>query len=195
MKRNAFVCLCLSVLFFGAAGTLTAQQRNNSALSLITNHYAAANFIAGSVSRQDLEAIVQAGVRAPSSNNRQPWHFSVVQDISLVRKVSQMTSAPEGTVLIIISTPGSASPDRWEIFDCGFATQSMYLAAQALGYGSRIYTGPTRESVNGTIKASLGIPAGNSAVAVIRIGTIRAGTDAASSASRRNTADSVTTWR
>ena len=34
-----------------------------------------------------LSAILKAGLEAPSARNRQPWHFSVVQNEELIQKV------------------------------------------------------------------------------------------------------------
>ena len=32
-----------------------------------------------------LSAILKAGLEAPSARNRQPWHYSVVQDAALIQ--------------------------------------------------------------------------------------------------------------
>ena len=34
-----------------------------------------------------LSAILRAGLEAPSARNRQPWHFSVVQDAEIIQEV------------------------------------------------------------------------------------------------------------
>ena len=34
-----------------------------------------------------LSAILRAGLESPSARNRQPWHFSVVQDAALIQEV------------------------------------------------------------------------------------------------------------
>ena len=64
--------------------------------------------------------------------------------------------ALKGNILIIIS--GQDQPGRAAAvaFDCALATENMYLAAQSLGLGSHIYTGPIA-NLN-THKDSVGIP-------------------------------------
>ena len=40
------------------------------------------------VSLADMEAIVQAGINAPSAMNGQPWHFSVITDKTVLEQIS-----------------------------------------------------------------------------------------------------------
>ena len=169
---------------------INAQQ--NADLSVILNHYAARNYSTEPVPRSDLDRIVQAGVRAPSASNRQPWHFTVVQDRSLGRQlVSNLT---EGNALIIVSSQGDGKTNIVQTIDGALAVQSIYLAAQALGYGSRIYTGPVA-NLNNNLKSTFSIPSGYSAVAVVRIGKLQGNVDAVSAASARKNASEVVTYK
>jgi nitroreductase len=72
--------------------------------------------------------------------------------------------------------------------------ESVYLAAQALGYGSRIYTGPM-DSVNRSLKTDLGLPSGYSAVALVRVGKVAPGVDAVSAASSRKDAGGLVNYK
>jgi len=168
---------------------LDAQQ-NPAALSIILNHYAASNFIAGAIPDSDLNLIVQAGIRAPSARNLQPWRFTIVQNRELGRKI--VSGIDEGNVLIVISAQGDGKTNGVQILDCALAVQSIYLAAQALGYGSRIYTGPI-DSINRNFKDDLSLPRTHNAIAVVRIGRIKVpAPDAVSAASsRKNISDLV----
>jgi nitroreductase len=177
------------LIFLTALSSLAAQETTNPGIKPILEHYAASNFITGAVSGGDLDLIVQAGVRAPSSNNRQPWHFTVIQNQKLVKQI--MPLAVEGNVLIVVSIAGIG----WEILDGGLATESIYLAAQVLGYGSRIYTGATRDALNNKFKAELGLPSGYSAIGLVRIGRIATGIDAVSAASARKNPDTTVTYK
>jgi nitroreductase len=184
MKKHAFLITAL----FACAVLSGAQEAD---LGPILNHYAARDFAAGAVSRNDLDLIIRTGVRAPSAGNRQPWHFTVVQNDALARRI--VPNTVDGNVLIVISAPDGGANGR-VILDCALAAQSIYLAAQALGYGSRIYTGPI-DALNRDLKTDLGIPAGDSAVVLVRIGRIRPGVDAVSAASARKTQDSMVTYK
>jgi nitroreductase len=191
MKSSSLPVLILPVFLF-VLGGLEAQETNNAAYNNLIGHYAARNnFIAGAISRSDIEKILTAGLRAPSANNRQPWYFTVVQSRDLAGRI--VPGMPEGNILIVISASGDGKTNGREILDCGLATESIYLAAQALGYGSRIYTGPM-DAVNGRLRAELGLPGGHSAVALVRVGRIEK-IDAVSAASSRKTLNNMVTYK
>ncbi|GHV86894.1 hypothetical protein AGMMS50255_1900 [Spirochaetia bacterium] len=192
MKKLTRYAAALCVLCLSGMPALDAQETNNAGLRPILNHYAARNFIAGAIPKADLDLIVQAGVRAPSAGNRQPWQFTVVQSQNLAKQI--ISNITEGNVLIVISASGDGKTNGSQILDCALATESIYLAAQALGYGSRIYTGPM-DAVNRDLKSSLGLPGGYSAVAMVRVGRIQAGVDAVSAASARKGANSVVNYK
>jgi nitroreductase len=189
MKRTFFLFAVIALVPLLA---LSAEETNNSGLASILRHYAAGNFTAGAVPKADLDRILQAGVNAPSARNRQPWHFTVVRDLNLAKKL--VSNILEGNVLIVISAAGDGKTNGAEILDCGLATESIYLAAQALGYGSRIYTGPM-DALNKNLKGDLALPNGHSAVALVRVGRVPAGADAVSAASSRRSPDSMVTWK
>jgi nitroreductase len=189
MKKAIISAAILFVLVF--APFIDAQE-TKAGIDVILNHYAAWNFIIGSIPRVDLDRIVQAGIRAPSADNRQPWLFTVVQNRNPAIKI--MPSVTDGNVLIVISAANAAANGR-VILDCALATESIYLAAQSLGYGSRIYTGPTVDGINRSLKGDLGIPLDHSAVAVVRVGKIQPGVDAVSAASSRKSVSEVVNYK
>jgi nitroreductase len=189
MRRVTF--LVIVVLVMSCAFPLFAQQASNSAGTII-NHYSARNFATGTIPRADLDIILQAGVRSPSAGNGQPWHFTVVQDINLAKKI--VSQVVEGNVLIIVSAVGDSKTNTREIIDCSLATQSIYLAAQAIGYSSRIYTGPIN-SVNQNLKSEIGLPSGHSAVALVRVGKAEGNVDAVSAASARKATNTMVTYK
>jgi nitroreductase len=99
----------------------------------------------------------------------------------------------DGNVLIVVSASGDGKTNGAGILDCGLAAESMYLATQAIGLGSRIYTGPI-DAVNRSLKGDLGLPSGHSAVVIIRVGKVQQ-VDAASAASSRNAASALVTYK
>ncbi|MDR3355677.1 MAG: nitroreductase family protein [Spirochaetaceae bacterium] len=173
----------LAVLTHGAADDAA------NAVSVILNNFGASKYSAGAIPKADLDRIIAAGVRAPSARNRQPWRFTVVSTPSLAEKI--IGGVMDGNVLVVVSTD-SDSPDK--ILDCALAVENIYLAAQALGYGSRIYTGPVN-NINRSLKKELGIPQEHSAVSVVRLGRLAPNVDAVSSASPRKPVDSIVTYK
>jgi nitroreductase len=188
-KQSLFIMTTLAAL---CANMLFAQQGAPST-GVINGHYAtpANSFITGAIPKADLDQIIRAGVRAPSARNGQPWHFTVVQNLNLAKKIISQTV--DGNVLIIVSASGDGRTNGSDILDCALAVQSVYLAAQALGYGSRIYTGPMND-INKNLKTELALPKGHSAVALVRVGRVEK-TDAVSGASSRKSVDNVVTYK
>lgn len=81
--------------------------------------------------------------------------------------------------------------------DAGLACQNMSVAAQLLGYGTKIISSPTM-TLNGSRKAEfdamLGIPDGMKAVAVLLIGAEDTTTDGVTSATMRNPLNEMVTY-
>ncbi|HOM41640.1 MAG TPA: nitroreductase family protein [Bacteroidales bacterium] len=172
----------ISLIFFiiiSFASALNGQQAVKSATEVILSGYSVRMFAPGTVSDSDIELILKCGIKAPSARNLQPWWFTVVKDQALLKEL--MPNITEGNILIIISGREDA---RWAEYDCGLATQNMYVAAQSLGLGAHIYAGPV-ESINTSKKEVLGIPSGYRAIMVLRIGHIDKNVDAVSAASPR----------
>jgi nitroreductase len=174
--------------------SLPAQQGTSAQnrAGVMLSHYSTRNFVAGAIPAADLDLILQTGVRAPSAANRQPWHFTVVQNLTLAQRIIPQTV--QGNVVIVISAEGDGKTNTREVIDCSLAVQSMYLAAQALGYGSRIYTGPI-DNLNRNLKGDLGIPAGRNAVVALRVGRFDTAADAVSGASARNPSAPMITYK
>jgi len=189
MKKPVLL-ITVVFLILGVLHPVLAQH--NAAADLLMNHYSARNYLTDPVSRADLDRIVHAGVRAPSAGNRQPWHFTIVQNHALARQL--INNLTEGNALIIVSALGDGKTNIVQTLDGALAVQSIYLAAQALGFGSRIYTNPI-ENLNSRLKADFSIPEGYSAVAVIRVGKIQGPVDAVSSASARKNAQEIVTYK
>ncbi len=89
-----------------------------------------------------LERILDAGRRAPSSKNTQPWEFVVVTDRARLGELSR-TGRYAGhlagaTVAVFFVTDDPANPDALAkvLYDVGHATQSMMLVALELGIGT-----------------------------------------------------------
>jgi nitroreductase len=177
------------LVFFVAVIANGAADGEADAVSIILNNFGAARYATGAIPKADLDKIIAAGVRAPSARNGQPWHFTVVSTAALAQKI--VGGITEGNVLIVVSADSASAADT---LDCALAVESIYLAAQALGYGSRIYTGPIA-NINNNLKNDLGISRNRNAVAVVRVGRLASNVDAASSASSRKPVDSMVTYR
>jgi nitroreductase len=88
----------------------------------------------------ELDRILEAGRRAPSSQNWQPWDFVVVTDRTQLLELSQVFQGAyhvaQSAATIAIVGPVADNPYHRAQFDLGQAAMSMALAAADLGIGS-----------------------------------------------------------
>jgi nitroreductase len=190
MKNKTF--LAGAVLLAFCIVSASAEQDEKTALDVITLNFSASRYAAGEIPKDDIEKIVNAGIRSPSAMNRQPWKFTVVQTKALAEKI--ISGMPDGSVLVIVSSEGNADKNPKLYLDCALATENIYLAAQAAGFGSRIYTGPVGK-INSSLKKELGISDGDTAISIVRIARLAAGVDALTSASPRKQAKGVVIYK
>ena len=178
--------IALVVLFMSLVSNSFGQTTGNCVTDVILTGYSERSFSAEPVTDQQLDIILRSGIKAPSARNRQPWKFTVIRDTSAMKEI--ISNVVPGNVMIVISGVESetgSTPD----FDCGLATESMFLAAHGLGLGARIYTGPIG-NVNSK-KEAFQIPAGYKAVALLRVGNADKGVDAVSSATPRKNPEEI----
>lgn len=94
------------------------------------------------IAGEDLERILEAGRRAPSSMNWQPWNFVVVTDRRQLGDLSEVwqgaghVARSQATVAFVAAQPDDDVHARWVQYDIGQATAYMMLAAADLGIGS-----------------------------------------------------------
>ena len=90
----------------------------------------------------ELDRILEAGRRAPSSTNWQPWDFVVVTDrdqlveLSTVWQGGGHIARSAATIALVVSATLSERERETALYDLGQATAAMQLAAADLGIGS-----------------------------------------------------------
>jgi nitroreductase len=91
---------------------------------------------------EDLERILEAAWRTPSSMNDQPWDFVVCTERETLRRLAQTwqysehVAASAATVALIATHTEDPDTRDWIFYDMGQATMSMALVAADLGIGS-----------------------------------------------------------
>ena len=89
-----------------------------------------------------LDEILEAGRRAPSSQNWQPWDFVVVTDRDQLIRLSQVWQgaghvAGSAATIVLVALPPEQERRRGTLYyDLGQATMSIMIAAAGLGIGS-----------------------------------------------------------
>lgn len=111
------------------------------------------------IEEEQLQAILRAAEQAPSATNAQAWHFTVVQDAALLKRINEAfrkeaieEMGPENRArfedpaysvfyhaptVIFLSCP-SLEEKRYAQTDIGIAVENMALAAHSMGLGSVI---------------------------------------------------------
>ncbi len=106
----------------------------------ITSRRNVRSFADRPIAAADLDQILEAARRTPSSRNSQPWDFVVVDDRSQLEQLSTVwvgaghVAGSAATIALVIDDSGEAA--RRVQFDLGQVTMSVMLAAADLGIGS-----------------------------------------------------------
>jgi nitroreductase len=125
------------------------------------------------IAREDLERILDAGRRAPSASNWQPWNFVVVTDreqlVELAKAWEQggrHIARSAATIALVGGEPENAGQRDLLQYDFGQATANMMLMATDRGIGSG------HSAVRDQVQAQrvLGFPDGYFAVYMIGLG-------------------------
>jgi nitroreductase len=89
---------------------------------------------------EDLDRILEAGRRSPSSQNWQPWDFILVTDREQLRELAKVWRGAghvaDSAATIVVIGPAADNEFHRGQFDLGQATMAMTLAATDLGIGS-----------------------------------------------------------
>ena len=197
MKRNikAYALILACVLCMAACHAALAEET----VELIGGIATTQVFSDQPVDAADLETIAQSGLSAASAINQQPWHFVVITNKDVMIQIggseggqrASLGASPAAIIIYKVNDSKSPNPD----FDCGLACENMVVAANALGYDTKIVSSPTM-ALNGErhdeICELLNVDTAYSAVAVLLIG--HGDANAVSSASTRDDAGSKVSY-
>lgn len=154
--RRLFCCLTAlaAVLTLSAQGGYSPQTEQNPVLSAIMARRSVRKYLDKPVEREKLETVARAGINAPSARNWQYWAVRIVEDTRLIDEVTEVyrQANPEmvkndpnfknmfrgAPALICVCSPRDGGFD----LDAGLLGENMMLAAQSLGLGTCIQTGP-----------------------------------------------------
>ena len=125
----------------------------NTTIQSIMNRRSHRSYEPTQLTDAQLQALKDAMLQAPSALNRQPWHFSIVQDQELMARINRAAHKVAATMkdgrsprfddpnfhvfyhaptVVIVSSPRTEA----SLLDSGIAAQTIVLAAESMGLGS-----------------------------------------------------------
>ena len=134
----------------------------NQVIEAIENRSSTRGYTDEPLSDAQLDALIQAGLQAPTAANRQEVHFTVLKGNHPILKELEVEKnrlrdivSPahnfyyEAPTVVILSAD---STYKWGSLDAGIAVENMALAAEGLGLGSLII-GCILDAMSGDKKA------------------------------------------
>ncbi|MBU0535358.1 MAG: nitroreductase family protein [Nanoarchaeota archaeon] len=127
---------------------------DNETIKTIKSRRTTRSFNDKKISKEIIEQLLDCARLAPSAMNKQPWKFIVINNIELIKEMSDIIKTrvidmfPKmqeraktmkdpifygASLLVMILRPKA---DEWALFDCSAAAENMMLAARSLDIGS-----------------------------------------------------------
>ncbi len=115
------------------------------------------------VPREDLVAIVNAGIMAPSGNNAQSTSFVIVDDQEMLAKIKALLEHKQKfdspALIVCVADPKVLSNGmHFEVEDCSASVENMLLMITSLGYSTVWLDAALRGGIDKQIGDLLGVP-------------------------------------
>lgn len=148
------------------------QYAQNPVIENILTRRSVRSYTDQDVEPGKIEAILEAGMAAPSGKNGQPWDFIVLTRREILDEMAERLPYAkmlrEARVAIAVCADRTKSP-YWYV-DCSAAAENILLAAHALGLGA-VWTAtyPYRDRMD-VVKELCGLPGSYDSLCVIPVG-------------------------
>ena len=147
-------------------------------LELLRQRRSIRKFKPQGVEAEKIDQLCEALLRSPTSRNRQPWEFVVVDNPDLLQQLKDAkthgTSFFASAPLAIVVAADPQQSDVW-VEDCSVAAIVAQLAAEQLGLKScwaqlRLRPHDEKQSASDYVRKLVGLPEGMEVPMVIAIG-------------------------
>jgi nitroreductase len=128
-----------------------------------------------STGEDKIRKIIRAGMYAPSARNRRPWHFIVIDDRAIMKKImavhpySSMLAEASHAIVVCGDDKLENGPGYYKL-DCSAATQNMLLAAHSMDLGAVWLGVEPREERKKAVSSILGLPDHVHPLSIVSIG-------------------------
>ncbi len=147
-------------------------------LETLYNRRSVRQYSDADITKEQLDAVLSAGLLAASGKNIKPWELIVVRDREMLKKLAGTRAAGAqmltGANCAVVVVGDEEKSDVWTE-DCSIVMANMHLMADSLGLGSCWIQGRLREAADGRTTESLvqellGIPANYRLEAILSLG-------------------------
>ncbi|MCW3975772.1 MAG: nitroreductase family protein [Candidatus Bathyarchaeota archaeon] len=139
------------------------------ALDAIDNRKSVRKYNSKLVSKEIIERIINAGRKAPSAVNVQPWEFIAVTGLNIRKKLADVADygkfIAESPLCIVVFCKDT----KYYLEDGCAAVENILIAATALGLGTCWIAGD-KKSYAETVREILRVPEGYKLIALISVG-------------------------
>jgi len=149
----------------------------NPQLDLIFHRRSIRAYRPDPIPEETVRDLLEAAMAAPSACCKDPWHFLVVTDPSMLRRISEglpngkmLATAPLGIVVCGDLEQAHGNELSYLLQDCSAAIENLLLAASALGLGACWLGVHPREDRIAHIRALFNLPENIVPVSAIAIG-------------------------
>lgn len=107
-------------------------------IELLTRRASVRTFTGDVLTQGEIDALLEAALRSPSSRRIDPWEFVVVTDRDTLQGLAEAKPGAEflaGAALAIAVIADTTMTDVW-VEDCSIAASNIWLAATDLGLGA-----------------------------------------------------------
>lgn len=127
------------------------------------------------ISMDTIKELIRAGMAAPSAGNEQPWHFIIIDDKEIMRRItevhpySQMLKEAQYAIVVCGDLTLQKHEGFW-VQDCSAAAENILITAQSMGLGSvwlGVYPSADRTKA---IQSVLGMPENVIPLSIIPVG-------------------------
>ena len=122
-----------------------------------------------------IKAIIKAGMYAPSARNKRPWHFIVIDDREVMKKImkvhpySSMLAEASHAIVVCGDDKIENGPGYYKL-DCSAATQNILLAAHSMDLGAVWLGVEPREERIKVVSSILGLPKHVHPLSIVSVG-------------------------
>lgn len=142
-------------------------------LELIKARRSVRRYTAEPVAKEQLQALLEAAMAAPSDFNSQPWEFVVVTDPDSRRELATVHpwSGPCGDAPVVIAILGDEETSTHWVESTSAATLNLLLGAHALGLGA-VWVGihGAAPEYEASVQRILGLPANRRVLCLVPVG-------------------------